>query len=158
VPGALVILDERRRRRHTDQLPVPPVRDRPADLEANAIGRQLYGQAVAIPAPDQLLGPTTRTPADTVGTKLSYKPLEGRTAQVAGVRVNRSATSAGLTYELQLIRAGRTYPLYVLGNVDLEVERVTVLEPGDELRIEVTGAGAAGTELISHFAVAQRGS
>lgn len=142
--------------RRRQVLPTPPRRERPPDLEASALGMSLYGARRAVPTVDQLLAPASRAPADVAGTKLRYAPQEARAALVAGIRVRRSATSAGLTYEVQLLRAGATLTLYDAGNADLTVDAPLILQPGDELRVEVLTAGAAGTELVSHFSVAER--
>lgn len=150
--GGLIGGPAQRRRAKVGQ-PTPPRRERPPDLEATAQGVQLYGARRAVPAPYQLAGPASVTPADTTGTKLSYRPLEGRPAKVTGIRVNLPAPSAGLAYAVQLLRGGNVLQLYQATAADLEVATALVLEPGDELRVEVTTAGAAGTTMVSAFAV-----
>lgn len=140
--------------RRRDRLPSPPRRDRPADLEASATGLELYGPRRAVPMPHQLIGPAARTPADTAGTKLTYRPLDARGALVRSVRVHLPAASAGLVCEVQLVRAGATLPLYAsAAGAALTVDAPIALQPGDELRVAVTTAGAAGTELVAHMAV-----
>jgi hypothetical protein len=155
VPGALV-MDGPNVRRHTDALPQPPRRERPPDLEANAVGRALYGPRQR--GDHALVGPLSRSPASVAGTKLSYRPLEGRTARVDGIRVNRTGAAAALAYEVQLLRGGRTHPLYTVGDADLTVEAPITLQGGDELRVEVTTATGANVDLVSHFSVAELGS
>lgn len=147
-----IIVGPAARRRAAAGSPVPPRRERPPDLEATAQGVQLYGPRRAVPAPYQLAGPTSSTPADTTGTKLAYRPLEGRPARVTGIRLHLPAASAGMVAAVQLLRGGATHELYrTAAGGELEVDTDLVLEPGDELRVEVLTAGAAGTTLVSHI-------
>ena len=147
-----IIVGPAARRRAAAGSPVPPRRERPPDLEATAQGVQLYGPRRAVPAPYQLAGPTSSTPADTTGTKLAYRPLEDRPARVTGIRLHLPAASAGMVAAVQLLRGGATHELYrTAAGGELEVDTDLVLEPGDELRVEVLTAGADGTTLVSHI-------
>lgn len=151
--GGLINGPAARRRAAVGQ-PTPPRRDRPVDLEATAEGVALYGPRRAVPAPFALAGPASSAPADTTGTKLTYRPLEGRAAKVTGIRLHLPAASAGLEVAVQLLRGGATLELYrTAAGGELEVTTPLVLEQGDELRVEVLTAGAAGTSLVSAFAV-----
>lgn len=141
------------RAKRRGQLPTPPRRERPPDLEATAAGVAIYGPRRAVPMPFQLVGPMARVPADTTGVKLAYTPLEARAARITGIRIRRSAASVGLTYEVQVARGGVSAVVpYAAGDADLEALGQLVLQPGDELRVVVLTAGAAGTEL--HIAIA----
>lgn len=152
VRGVLGGQQQRRRQ----ELPSPPRRERPPDLETTAIGVDLYGARRAVPWPFAEVGPASTVPADATGTALSYKPLEGRSARVRGIRVNRSAASAALVYQVQLLRAGATHVLYAVTDADLTVEAPITLQPGDELRVAIVTAGAAGTTITSHLSIEER--
>jgi hypothetical protein len=154
-PSVRGILGGRAQRRRLEVL-TPERRPPSPDLEATAQGIELYGARRAVPAGDQLLGPSSLTPATTAGTKLSYKPLEGRAAYVDGVHVTRSAAAAALAYQLQLLRGGLIYVLRAVGDADLDVATPITLQPGDELRVEVLTPTAAAVTLTSHFSVRQR--
>lgn len=137
--------------RRRDRLPAPPRRERPADLEASATGLELYGPHRAVPMPYQLAGPAARTPADTTGDKLTYRPLEGRGARVTGIRVNTLGTIGALEWSVVLRRGGTEYVLWNGLTAQLITSPWLTLQPGDELAVVVTTAGGAGSELVATF-------
>lgn len=145
------------RRRQAVGAMLPVRRERPVDLEGTAQGETLYGARRAVGSPYRLMGPGARVPADSLGVKLRYAPLEGRAARVTGIRCQRvagGALAAG-TLRVQVARGSIILPLYVLAATDTAIATPFVLQPGDELQFEQTIAGDAGAEWAIITAVEQ---
>lgn len=143
--------------RRTTRLPAPPPRIRPTDLEAVSSGVALYGQRAIVPWPYRDWSVSGVRPADVLGTVASYTVPDNCTAARFRFRVGRTATNAALVMQVQLTRAGRTYVLWELPNMNLESVAVHTLLPGDVLAVVVsTVASAAGIDAYALVSVEER--
>lgn len=142
--------------RRTTRLPAPAPRIRPADLEAESEGRELYGARAIVPWPYQEKSVAGAGDAGIAATIASYAVPDFAGSARVTVRVARAAAAGALVAELQLVRAGRTYKLWSLANVDLETAEPLVLLRGDELRVAITTTGTAGVELAALLSIQER--